>query len=102
MDNGDSSTTAGAAAPAPSNVQLTADDAVAIANTVGSLVAALDPAVAGTVALITGAAQFLRNTLIPAVQHLQAHQLDVIEQQTLATESAAERAKVGAPAATDN
>lgn len=93
---------AGGAAPAPVNVSLVADDAVAIANTLGALVSAINPAAAGAVALITGAANLLRNTILPAVQHLESHQLSVIEQQTLATESAAERAKVGAAAANDN
>ena len=89
------------AAPA-ATVSFTADDALSIANSVGALVAALNPAAAGAVALITGGAQLLRNTVLPAVQHLQSHEISVVEQQTLLAESAAERARVGAPAAVNN
>lgn len=78
------------------------DDALALANSLGAIASAVDPKAAGAVALITGAAQLLRNTLMPAVQHLQAHEITVVEQATLAAESAAERARVGAPEAQSN
>lgn len=89
-------------APAAASVTFTVDDALTIANSLGAAVSAINPAAAGAVALITGGAQLLRNTVLPAVQHLQSHEISVVEQATLAAESAAERARVGAPAAVDN
>ncbi len=88
--------------PSTANVSFSVDDALAIANSLGAVAAAVNPAAAGAVALITGAAQLLRNTVLPAVQHLQAHEISVVEQATLAAESAAERARVGAPEAQSN
>lgn len=88
--------------PSAASVSFSVDDALALANTLGAVASAVNPAAAGAVALITGAAQLLRNTVMPAVQHLQAHEISVVEQATLAAESAAERARVGAPAAENN
>ncbi len=83
-------------------VKFTVDDALSIAGSIGALASALNPAAAGAVALLTGAAQLMRNTIMPAVQHLQAHEITVVEQATLAAESAAERARVGADQASIN
>jgi hypothetical protein len=89
-------------APAAATVSFTADDALAIVNTIGSLAAAVVPGEAQLVALVTGAASLLRNTIMPAIQHLSSHELSVAEQATLAAESAAERARVGAPPSASN
>ena len=83
-------------------VTFSADDAIAIAKSLGGLAIAVDPALAGGVALVTGAAELLRNTLLPAIQHLKAHEISIAEQLTLQAESAAERARVGAAPASDN
>lgn len=83
----------------PSTVAFTADDALAIARTLGALTVAANPALAGGVALVTGAADLLRNTVLPAIQHLKAHEISVVQQAVLAADSAAERARVGAPPA---
>ena len=83
-------------------VAFTIDDALKIAQTLGALTVAIVPGEAGVVALITGAAELLRGTIMPAIQQLQSKTMSVAEQATLQAESAAERARVGAPAATIN
>lgn len=87
---------------ASTTVSFTLDDALNIANTLGALTVAIVPGEAPLVALVTGAASLLRNTVLPAIQHLQARNLSIAEQATLAAESAAERLRVGAPAAQTN
>ncbi len=85
-----------------SSVSFTVDDALKIANTLGALTVAIAPGEAAIVALVTGAAQLLRNTIMPAIQHMQSNALTIAEQATLQAESAAERARVGAPPAVIN
>lgn len=80
-------------------VSFTADDAIAIAQALGNAAVAIDPKVEGAVVLITGLATLVRNTIIPAIQHLSDTDISVVEQSALAAESAAERARVGAPPA---
>jgi len=88
--------------PAPAQVSFTVDDAIAIAKTVGALAVAINPADAALVAMVTGAASLLRNTVLPAIRNAHDQTISVAEQATLAAESAAERARVGAPAAVGN
>jgi hypothetical protein len=88
------------ATPSPTaTVSFTVDDALNIAKMIGALTVAINPAEAGLVALVTGAASLLRNTVMPAIQHLQNQTMSIAEQATLAAESAAERVRVGAPPA---
>lgn len=99
----DNPTPAPAAAPAPANtatVSFTVDDALNIANTLGALTAAVVPGQAALIALITGAAALLRNTVLPAIKNAHDRNLSIAEQAVLAAESSAERARVGAPQAT--
>src|SRR3954466_3750476 len=84
------------------HVAFTLDDALNIANTLGALTVAIVPGEAALVALITGAAALLRNTVVPAIEHLQNHNLTIAQQASLAADSAAERARVGAPQAATN
>lgn len=88
-----------APAPVSSTVSFTVDDALNIAKMIGALTVAINPAEAGVVALATGAASLLRNTVLPAIQHLHDRTISAAEQATLAAESAAERVRVGAPQA---
>lgn len=85
--------------PVPATVSFSADDALAIAKSLSGLAVAFNPAIAGTVALVTGAAELIRNTILPAISHLHQDVITVVEQATLQAESAAERARVGAPPA---
>ncbi len=85
-----------------SSVSFTVDDALKIANMLGALTVAIVPGEAAVVALVTGAAGLLRNTVMPAIQHMQSNALSIAEQATLQAESAAERARVGAPPAVTN
>lgn len=81
---------------------LSLDDALKLVNVLGALVSAVNPAAAGAVAALSGAAGIIRNTLIPAIRNAHDQTLTVAEQAALAAESAAERARVGAPEATVN
>lgn len=98
MDN--STPTAAPAAPAPYHFSL--DEAVKAAESIGALVAAINPAYAGALAALEGAASFMASTVVPAFQHYQTQQYSVVTQAQLAIDSATERARVGAPAATVN
>lgn len=89
-------------APAPAAASFESSDVIALAQALGSLVVSLDPAAAGVVAIATGAANLLRNTVLPAIQHFQAHEISVVEQATEQAEAATERLRVGAPPAADN
>jgi Pyruvate/2-oxoacid:ferredoxin oxidoreductase gamma subunit len=91
-----------AAVPAGTSVSFSWDDAISIAEALGTAATALNPAAAGAVAAATGIAALLRNTIIPAIQRMHDTQLSVAQQAQLAADSAVERAKVGAPAATIN
>lgn len=88
--------------PTPAPVSFTVDDALAIAKTLGALAVAVNPADAALVAMVTGAASLLRNTIMPAIRNAHDQTISVAEQATLAAESAAERARVGAPQAASN
>ncbi len=83
----------------PQPVAFSVDDALEIAKMLGALAVAVNPATAGAVAAITGAATLLRSTVLPAIRNAHDQTISVAEQATLAAESAAERARVGAPAA---
>lgn len=85
---------------APAQVSFTVDDALTIANTIGALAAAVVPGEAALIAAVTGAAALLRNTILPAIKNAHDRNLSIAEQAVLAAESAAERARVGAPQAT--
>lgn len=88
---------------APSTtVSFTMDDAVLIAKSLGALTVAVIPGEAALVALITGAAELLTKTIMPAIQNAHDRTISVAQQATLAAESAAERARVGAPPAVGN
>lgn len=89
-------------APLPATVSFTVDDALEIARTIGALATAVNPALTGAVVALTGAAALLRNTVLPAIRNAHDQTISVAEQATLAAESAAERARVGAPPATTN
>jgi hypothetical protein len=91
-----------APAPTPANVSFTLDDAVKIADALGAAATAVNPAIGGAVAAITGITELLRNTIIPAIQHMHDTQLSIAQQAQLAADSALERARVGAPAAVSN
>jgi hypothetical protein len=86
----------------PATVSFTFGDALSIAEALGTAATAINPALAGALAAATGIANLLRNTIIPAIQHAHDTQLSVAQQAQLAADSAVERAKVGAPAATIN
>jgi len=86
----------------PSSVIFSFDDAVSIVSALGMAVAAINPAVAGGVAAITGIASLLNGTVIPAIKRSHDVQLSVLEQAQLATASAMERIRVGAPASVSN
>lgn len=88
--------------PSSATVSFTAEDALNIAKALGSAAIAVNPALAGGVAVVTGLAELIRSTILPAVQHLKAHEISVVEQAALQAESAAERARVGAPPAESN
>ncbi len=88
--------------PVTNTVSFTIDDALKIANALGALTVAVVPGEAALVALVTGTAALLRNTVMPAIQHMQSNALTIAEQATLQAESAAERARVGAPPAVTN
>jgi hypothetical protein len=98
----DPSPTTPPATPAAAVSQFTADDAVAILNTLGTLVATAIPGEAAAVAAITGVVQLIDKTIIPGVQHLLAHEISVVQQAALQVQSAALRVLVGAPPATTN
>ena len=83
-------------------VSFSFDDAVSIAEALGSAATAINPVAAGAVAAATGIAELLRSTIIPAIQHAHDTQLSVAQQAQLAADSAVERAKVGAPPAAVN
>lgn len=83
-------------------VSFSADDALNIANALAAAASVIDPKIAGAVAAATGIAALIRDTIVPAIQHLTADQISVAEQALLAAESAAERVKVGAPPAEFN
>lgn len=83
-------------------VSFSTSDAIAIVQALGNAAIAINPSVAGGVAAITGIAELLRGTILPAVSHFQSRELTIAEQATLAAESAAERARVGAPPAPSN
>lgn len=86
----------------PAPVSFSVDDALAIAKTLGALAVAVNPASAAAVAMVTGAASLLRNTIMPAIRNAHDQTISVAEQATLLAESAAERVRVGAPEATAN
>lgn len=88
--------------PSSTTVSFSVDDALNIAKSLGAAAIAINPVAAGAVAAITGIAELLADTIVPAVQHLKAHEISVVEQAALQAESAVERARVGAPPATDN
>jgi len=88
--------------PAESTVVFSVDDALLIAQQLAAAAVAINPAMAGGVALVTGLAELLRTTVMPAVQHLQAHEISIAEPAVLVAESAVERARVGAPPAPGN
>lgn len=88
--------------PNNAEVSFTADAVLEIVNSLGNAAIAINPAASGAVAAITGIAVVLRSTVLPAIQHLQAHEITLAEQMTLSAESAAERARVGAPPAQIN
>lgn len=88
--------------PSAASVSFSVDDALKIANMLGALTVAIVPAQAGLVTLVTGAAALLRNTILPAIANMRNDALSIAEQSTLAAESAAERARVGAPPAVIN
>lgn len=91
-----------APAPVPARVSFSVDDALDLAKTLGALAVAVNPAAAGAVAAITGAASLLRGTVLPAIRNAHDQTISVAEQATLAAESAAERARVGAPVSETN
>jgi hypothetical protein len=88
--------------PVKPTVSFTVDDALEIAKTLGALAVAINPASAGAVAAVTGAAALLRNTVLPAIRNAHDQTIGVAEQATLNAESAAERVRVGAPPSTIN
>lgn len=84
------------------NVSFSFDDAVSIAEALGTAATAINPVAAGAVAAATGIAELLRSTVIPAIQRSHDVQLSIASQAQLAADSAVERAKVGAPPAVVN
>lgn len=86
----------------PQTIPFNADDALKIAQMLGALTSAVNPAAAGAVALVTGAAELLRSTVIPAIRNSHDRTISVLEQAQLAADSAVERARVGAPPAATN
>lgn len=82
------------------------DDYLKLAETLGSVVALVDPAIAltvkGGIAAVEGAYMLLRDEVTPLVKQFQAQQMSVVEQATLAAQSAASRTRVGAPQAVIN
>lgn len=87
--------------PTPT-VSFSFDDALSIAESLGTAATAINPAAAGAVAAAEGIASLLRNTIIPAIQRSHDTMLTVAQQAQLAADSAVERAKVGAPPAASN
>lgn len=85
--------------PSEATVSFTLDDAISIAESIGALTAAVVPGEAALVATVTGAAKLLRTTILPAIKNAHNRKISVAEQAVLAAESAAERLRVGAPAA---
>lgn len=86
----------------PAAVSFTADDAIQIVNTIGALVAAVNPASAAAVAVATGAAALVRDTIVPAVQHLLPHQVSVVQQAALKAWMDSERVRLNLPPSTTN
>jgi hypothetical protein len=81
----------------PDNIKIDAgaDDALLVINTVGQLVNALVPGAAQVVAIATGGASLIRNTLIPMFEHLTEEQISVAEQVATKAETDAERLRLG-------
>lgn len=86
----------------PPPVSFSFDDALNIAQALGSAAVAINPVAAGAVAAAEGIATLLRDTIIPAIQRSHDTVLSVAQQAQLAADSAVERAKVGAPPAPSN
>lgn len=87
----------------PANtVSFSVQDAVNIAEQLGEAAALIDPKLEAGIAAITGIASLIDNVVVPAIQKLHSSQLSVVQQASLAAQSAIERAKVGAPAAVSN
>jgi hypothetical protein len=72
-----------------------ADDAMTVINVIGQLVNALVPGEAQVVAIATGAASLIRNTLIPMFEHLTEEQITLAEQVATKAEVDAERLRLG-------
>ncbi len=88
--------------PAPT-VAFTFEDALAIAEKLGMAATLINPALGGAVAAATGILTLLEGTVIPAIRNgLSAHVETIAQQALLQAQSAVERARVGAPAATVN
>lgn len=85
-----------------SKVSLSVEDAIAIIQSLGALAGAANLVTPGVGALVTGALALVKDTIVPAIKNLRAHELSVLDQAVLAAESAVERARVGAPAAAVN
>ena len=95
-------------APAPvavaaaGTVSFSLGDAMNILQSLGTAASAIDPALGGAVAAAEGIAALIRNTIIPAITNSHNTTLTIAQQVQLQADSAAERARVGAPAATIN
>ena len=89
-------------AATPPAVSFSFDDALSIAEALGTAATAINPVAAGAIAAAEGIAALLRNTIIPAIQRSHDTVLSVAQQAQLAADSAVERAKVGAPPAEVN
>lgn len=92
----------GSAPSTSAPVSLAADDVLALANSVDTIVSLAVPGSAAIVAAVTGLAGFLRSSVLPAIEHFSAAEKTVVEQATVAAESAAERLRLGVQPATDN
>ena len=88
--------------PAIATVGVTLNDYAAIAESLGAVAVAINPAIGGAVAAITGITELIKNTIIPAIQKSHDAQMDVATQAQVMADAALLRAKVGAPAATIN
>lgn len=97
------STTAAPSVPAATaSVSFSVADALQIMQTVAQLVTLVQPQDAAAVAVVTGAAGLVANTIFPAIQNAHDQTISIAQQASLLALSAAERLKVGAPVATVN
>jgi hypothetical protein len=91
MDSNSSST------PSSKPVTLSSADVLRLAGILGTLLSLAVPGSAAIVAAAEGAAQLVENVLLPAVRHLEPHEISVVEQASILAKAQADRVRLGMP-----